>query len=191
MNTHKQPHRKNLRLPDYDYSLDGAYFVTIVTQNRNCLFGSIIDNKMELNAAGLMIDCVCQEIQEFIPQIELSIYQIMPNHLHAIILINSTLNPDPKFKIQDEEESNRNKESNFHSGNAPILLSAIMQRFKSLTTKRYINGVTQFNWPRFDGRLWQRNYYEHVIRGEKDFKTIVDYIISNPQNWEKDEDFTG
>ena len=62
-------------------------------------------------------------------------------------------------------------------------------RFKSLTTRRYLDGVRQSNWQGFEGRLWQLNYYEHVIRDENDYQAIFDYVICNPQNWEKDVEY--
>jgi len=65
-----------------------------------------------------------------------------------------------------------------------------VQRFKSLTTRRYIEGVRQSGWPHFPNRLWQRNYYEHVIRDEEDLQAITDYILQNPQNWGNDEVYT-
>ena len=71
-----------------------------------------------------------------------------------------------------------------------VSLSNIVQRFKSLTTHRYIEGVWQYGWSPFHKRLWQRNYYEHVIRDEADLETITDYILQNPQNWEKDEEYS-
>ena len=92
--------RTSLRLPDYDYSADGIYFITIVTQKHKCLFGSIRDGEMILNNTGLMVDQVCKELPKFIPSVELSPYQIMPNHFHALFLIRSNL-----FKNNSEQNS--------------------------------------------------------------------------------------
>ena len=83
--------RKNLRLPDFDYSHDGAYFVTIVTQRRVCLLGKIIDQEMVLNGAGEMIDQVCREITNLIPRLYLDFFQIMPNHFHGIFTIEKPI----------------------------------------------------------------------------------------------------
>ncbi len=66
-------------------------------------------------------------------------------------------------------------------------LGDVVQRFKSLTTKRYIDGVKQHDWPPFNGKLWQRNYYEHIIRDEPDLNRIRQYIIQNPLNWQNDK----
>lgn len=81
-------HRRSIRILDYDYSQAGAYFITIVTQNRVCLFGEIRNEKMFLSDAGFMVDQVCKEIPDFLPGVEMDHYQIMPNHFHGIIVLN-------------------------------------------------------------------------------------------------------
>ena len=81
-------HRRSIRLPGYDYSQSGAYLITIVTHNRVCLVGSIMEGAMVLNDAGKMIDQVCQEIPKVLIGVELDHYQIMPNHFHGIIILN-------------------------------------------------------------------------------------------------------
>lgn len=173
--------RKSLRLPDFDYSQDGAYFITIVTQNRVCLFGDIIKGIMVSNDAGKMIEGVCKELSEFIRGVELNPYQIMPNHFHATVIINqsrdvgATLCGCPGQTRRSAPTGNR------------ISLPNVVQRFKSLTTQRYINGVFKNHWQRFEKRLWQRYYYEHIIRNEREYQAIADYIRCNPQNWLTDK----
>jgi len=181
--------RKNLRLPDFDYSQDGLYFVTIVTQNRVCLFGAVDNKKMILNDVGKMIEQVCQEMPQFMSKVSLEYYVIMPNHFHGIIVINQNLGvdlPKPLNQISVQPGHQQNEQ---RIPDGITSLSSVVQRFKSLTTYRYINGVNKSGWPRFNGRLWQRNYYEHIIRNERDYQGIVDYIILNPQNWESDEEY--
>ena len=172
-------HRKNLRLPEFDYSQDGVYFITIVTQNRTCLFGTIVKGEMILNDAGKMVDQVCQEVPQFIPNVDLEHYVVIPNHFHGIIELSHMGQQFPLTRGLGRVVSSQ----------ARISLSNVVQRFKSLTTRRYIDGVEKYGWQRFDGRLWQRNYYEHVVRNERDYQAILDYIMSNPQNWEKDEEY--
>ncbi len=177
--------RKSIRLPDYDYSQAGAYFVTLVTQNRKNMFGYVIRGEMVLNEAGQMVDQICREIPEFIPGIRLDYYQIMPDHLHMIIEIEcvddagatdvgATLCGCPG-QMQPRRVASTNR----------ISLPNIVARFKSLTTRRYIDGVHQHNWIRFENRLWQRNYYERIIRDEREHQRIVKYIQANPLNWGK------
>jgi REP element-mobilizing transposase RayT len=164
--------RKSLRLPNFDYSQDGAYFITIVTQNRACLFGDIINEEMILNDAGRMIEQIYLEIPRVMTGINVDTYQVMPNHFHCIILIEHDVGAGPRACPQ------------------PLIsLPDIIGRFKSLTTHRYIDGVKMNKWQRFDKRLWQRNYYEHVVRNEIEHQAIADYIFCNPQNWEKDSEY--
>ena len=172
-------HRKSIRLKGYDYSQPGWYFVTICTQNHELLFGYIKNGKMVLNDPGIMIKNIWNEIPQFYHGIDIGIHQIMPNHLHGIINITNVAT-DPCV-CPDFGQS---------LGLAPtISLPEVVQRFKSLTTKHYIGGVKQYNWCRFNKKLWQRNYYEHVIRDEKDLNRIQQYIIENPLKWQDDRYF--
>jgi len=189
-------HRKSIRLPEYDYSQDGAYFITIVTQNRKCLFGDIVDDEMVLNTAGEMIEEVCKEIPQVIECVELDPYQIMPNHFHAIVLINKS--DAVGASLPKPPEGGRGcPQSNIRPGqtrrSAPtenrISLPNLIQRFKSLTTRRYIDGVKKYHCRRFDRRLWQRNYYGHIIRNKREHHAFIDYISCNPQNWKDDEEY--
>lgn len=88
--------RKSLRLPDFDYSQDGAYFITMVTQNRVCLFGDIINEKMILNDTGRMIEQIYLEIPLVTTGINIDTYQIMPNHFHGIIIIERDVEVNPR-----------------------------------------------------------------------------------------------
>lgn len=168
--------RKTIRLQNYDYSQPGAYFVTIVTYARKCLFGEVQDGEMALNDAGLMVAQVCSEMEECIDGLSLDAYQIMPNHFHAV------------FMLGMGDDLLEEKGSNPLPLVGKITLSAVIDRFKSLTTYRYIKGVKTAGWPRFDHHLWQRSFYDHVIRDEKDLEKVRDYIIANPSNWFDDEE---
>src|SRR3989338_4418844 len=154
--------RKRLRLPDYDYSSEGAYFVTICTQNRQCLFSNITDGEIRLNEAGKMNQTRWQQLPQRFDNILLDEFIIMPNHVHGII------------KIAE-------------AGTRPApTLGAVIGVFKSITTHDYILNVQHHNWPPFPGKLWQRNYYEHIIRNESELNRIRQYILDNPINWDQD-----
>jgi len=159
-------HRQSIRLKDYNYSQAGAYYVTIDVQNRECLFGNIVTKGMILNAAGKMIEEQWNALPERFPNIELDLHQIMPDHLHGIIMIRTSL-----MVVQERK----------------LTLSDIVGAFKSITTNEYIKGVNNHKWPQFYKRLWQRNYYEHIIRNEADLNRIRTYIQSNPAKWDRDE----
>ncbi len=159
----KTPQRKSLRLKNYDYTQNSFYFITICIQNKACLLGEIIDQKMILNNAGLMIDKIWHEIPKYYEGFHLHEFVLMPNHIHGIIEISS------------------------HG--KTLGLSDVLQRFKTLTTNKYIHGVKDHHWKKFQKKLWQRSYYEHIIRNEKTLEEIQTYIINNPVNWDKDSLF--
>jgi putative transposase len=154
-----QHHRRSIRLRSYDYSQVGAYFVTICTQGRLCLFGDVVYGEMKLNDAGWMIESWWLELRNKFPSVEPGEYVVMPNHFHGIIaIVGADLCVCP--------DSGPPKGA--HIG-AP--LPKIVQWFKAMTTNEYIRGVKQYGWTPFLARLWQRNYYEHIIRNQEDLDT--------------------
>ncbi len=171
--------RKSIRLKAYDYSQLGMYFITICNQEKDCLYGEIKNGKMVLNEAGNMIYKWWNKIPEKFKDIELAVYQIMPNHFHAIIINNSYVGANPCVRPDVPNPSLDN--------NKKVSLSEIVQWFKTMTTNEYINGVKTLGWIPFKGKLWQRNYYDHIIRNEKSYDKISDYIINNPFHWEQDK----
>ncbi len=181
------PYRRNLRLPECDYSQPGAYYVTIVTQDRKQSFGHIIDGEMILNDIGKMVEEVIDQIPEHYPGINVKLFVIMPNHIHFLFLIADVV-AGPHAYHMDQPDNGQPQ------GVAPtqerLSLPDIVHRIKSLTTHQYMIGVRDKGWPRFEKRLWQRNYYEHVIRNERDYQATYDYILANPINWQKDEEFS-
>ena len=177
-------HRKSLRLEGYDYSQPGAYFVTIVTQSRKCLFGRVENGEMILNDAGEMIVQVCHEVEMTSDWINIGSIQVMPNHLHLIINLGLQA-------VIDDLPAERRKPSKSEGLVVSIddpSLFVVIGRIKSITTGRYIQGVRKKQWPEFSGRMWQRSYYDHVIRDERDYEVVSEYIESNPLNWDNDEE---
>lgn len=174
-NNQNQHHeRKNLRLTYYDYSSPGAYFITIVVQNRLCLFGNIFNNDMNHNQAGDMVAFWWNEIAKKFPGVNPGMFVVMPNHFHGVL------------EITDDMESNQ---QNYPSMTKPYFtIPLIIQWFKTMTTNEYIRGVKFSNWPPFDRRLWQRNYYEHIIQNEKELFQIYEYIDLNPAQWSEDHE---
>jgi putative transposase len=170
-------HRRSLRLRGYDYSQEGVYFVTICARNRKCLFGKIIGKEMQLNDAGKMVRSNWQELPERFPNIDLDDFIIMPNHMHAVFAIMQmgTHLGKPCLLIHDRP-----------NGTLPGTVGRILQAYKSITTDEYINGVKQWGWQPFDRKLWQRNYWDHIIRNEKDYSRICEYIHDNPACWKND-----
>ena len=149
--------RRSVRLEGYDYSQAGAYFITICVQNRQPLLGTIIDDGVILNSAGGMVTRLWHELKHKYQEIQLDQYVVMPDHFHGII------------QIQGE-----------HIG---LPLREIVRWFKTMTTNEYIRNAKENGWIAFDKRLWQRNYYEHIIRDEESLREIREYIVANPANW--------
>ncbi len=183
--------RRSIRLKGYDYSQAGAYFVTIVTQGRECRFGEIINGAMQPNEAGQIVETAWTSLPQRFPNIELDACVIMPNHLHGIVVVGATL-----VAAQDASGANYRAGINPAPTNDSIraktnpapTLGHVVGAFKSITTHAYIQGVYDCGWSPFDKRVWQRNYYEHIIRSEIELNAIRKYIVDNPARWEQDRD---
>jgi len=214
-------HRRSIRLKGYDYSQSGAYFVTIVTQNRERLFGEIVNGSMVLNNAGKMVEKWWYELNNKFPNIKLDGHITMPNHFHGIIITvgadlrvcpgnadlrvcpgnadlrvcpgNADLRVCPGINNNDNFGGEHMGSNGEHIGlrgeHIGSPLHKIVQWFKTMTTNDYINHVKTNNWKPFNKKLWQRNYYEHIIRNEIELNKIRQYIINNPLNWEKDDNY--
>ncbi len=173
-------HRHTLRLRGYDYSRNAACFVTICAQNRDCLFGDIVAGAMILNDAGRMVQSVWDGISTHYSGVEIDAFVIMPNHIHGIIIIVGA-GPCACPKTGRPR-------GGAPTTTASLSLPDVVHRFKTLTTKRYTDGVKQCGWPPYPGRVWQRNYWEHVIRNKNELYRIRKYIIENPTKWDLDQD---
>lgn len=174
--------RKSIRLKNYDYSKDGLYFITICTQNRVNLFGKIVDGKMVLNNAGLMIKKIFNELESYFENTNLNEYVIMPNHFHCIIEIVGVpfMGTQIFFKNQIDNINRVTTRVTPTIGN-------IIGVFKSLSTNEYIKMVKNNELPNFDKRIWQRNYYENIIRNDEIHQKVIEYIENNPLKWEDDK----
>ncbi|MEJ2794955.1 transposase [Iodobacter sp. LRB] len=171
-------HRRSIRLQDYDYSQAGAYFITICTQGRECNLGVIENGTMNLSSAGECVYTQWHDLPKRFPNISLDAFIIMPNHLHAILVINpvGALLAAPLSNIAPGKDA----PSKGAASSAPTV-GEIIRAFKSLTAiaaNRLLNRVGQ--------PFWQRNYWEHVIRDEEEWQTIREYIHHNPQQWKQD-----
>ena len=221
-------HRRSIRLKVYDYTQQGAYFVTICTHQRNCLFGEIVDGEIKLNTNGEIARDSWLSIPRHFKNVELDEFVIMPNHLHGIIIIESSEVAGEALANQDLSQSfsevagealanqdfsqlfsevagealanqDFSKQQNLSgqclaptvhtgetvkiNGTKPQSLAAITQNYKSVST-RQINRMNKAK----GNVIWQRNYYEHIIRNEEALNNIREYIVNNSINWVKDQE---
>lgn len=171
-------YRRSIRLKGYDYSQPGAYFITICTHERISLFGETKNGFMELNELGEVIRTEWLKTATIRPNFTLDEWIIMPNHLHGIIVINNgrgTLPRAPGTQQRAPTERFGKPVSNS--------IPTIIRSFKSSSTKR-INEERNLPF----APVWQRNYYEHVIRNENSLCRIREYIINNPSRWQYDSE---
>ena len=185
--------RKSIRLKGYDYSQAGVYFITICCQDRINRFGEIVgasladaqiaDAQMKLNENGQIAYNEWLKLSERFPNFELDVFQIMPNHMHGIILLNdvgATLSVAQNDAINDGD---------IRVGASPApTVGDIVGAYKSLVTNACLEIYKSKN--ELMGKLWQRNYHEHIIRDEQSYITISDYIINNPTKWAEDKFYT-
>lgn len=186
MSSHPVRHnRKSIRLKGWDYSHSGAYYITMCVNHRKCLFGNIVNNEMNLNDAGNMIEKWYFELKNKFPTVLCDEHITMPDHFHAIIIIDSVETPSVGVDlcVHPSDISGEHTGSPLLRGTTTI--PRVMQWFKTMSTNEYIRNVKTNHWPSFDGKLWQRNYYDHIGRNEKDICRIRRYIRDNPLHWDK------
>lgn len=175
--------RHSIRLPNYDYSQPGAYFVTIVTWHRECLFGEVVDGEMKLNKFGLVAKEQWEKLPKRFPNIELGAFVIMPNHVHGNIVIVTGRGTAENLNDSGGESSRRAPTREGFQKPVKGSIPTIIRSYKSAVSYR-INLIRGTQ----DVPVWQRNYYEHVIRNERDLQNKTDYIEANPLLWEEDDE---
>ena len=147
--------RQPQRLPAYDYSSSGIYFVTLCIRDRLRLLGHVDAGEMHRSPAGDRIANLWEEIPERYPGVTLDTLMVMPDHLHALLALPGE----------------------------GVSLSDIVHHLKARTTAQYALGVRQQGWPPFPGTLWQRGFYDRVIRDEEELNRVREYILQNPLRW--------
>ncbi|MBI4787545.1 MAG: transposase [Chloroflexi bacterium] len=190
-------HRRSIRLKGYDYSQAGVYYVTIVAQNRACLFGEVVRAEMQLNDAGRMVQSQWECLPQRFPNVETDEFIVMPNHFHgALLIMDKTVGAVPCARPVVPQPNKGRPQGGQPPGGQPQgiaptehdpTLGSIVGAWKSIVTDEYIRGVHELNWEPFYRKLWQRNYWEHIVRDEPDLNRIREYIINNPANWDSDE----
>ncbi len=152
--------RKPLRSPDYDYSSPGMYWVTICVHHMECRFGEVTDGLMHLNDAGLIVDSQWQDIPARYPGTALDAHVVMPNHVHGIVFLGTTVE------------------------GTPVSLGTIIGEFKSLVTVEYSRGVHEGRFPRYDRALWQRSFQDRIVQTDRRLDELRQYVEGNPGRWQ-------
>ncbi|SEG28439.1 REP element-mobilizing transposase RayT [Halpernia humi] len=172
----------SVRLQSWDYSANGAYFLTICTANRENYFGKVVNGEMILNDLGLIAQNIWLEIPVQFPFVELGNFVIMPNHIHGILIINNKPVETRFIACQIEsEEKVIQKKGGITGIKNPMLhqnISTIIRWYKGRCTFE-INKISS-------GFKWQPRFYDHIIRNSKSFENIQKYIENNPENWDND-----
>ncbi|MFV5700270.1 transposase [Flavobacterium sp. XS2P12] len=178
------------RLKNWDYGNNGAYFITICTQNREHFFGEIIsvadENEMQLNEIGKLAERFWAEIPNHFPFVELGNYIIMPNHIHGILIINKQIIVDDivetlqcKVSTVNATETINKKELMAEISPKSGTISTIIRSYKSVLTKN-----AHFMHADFE---WQARFHDHIIRDSESFERIQNYIETNPELWKEDK----
>lgn len=202
----RKHHRRSIRLKGYDYSREGLYFVTICVRHHICLFGGVENGIMLLNDAGRMVEKWYYELGNKYPDKNCDEMVVMPNHFHCIIenvpvpdgdaadgntldgelmdgeILDAHVGTSLRGRSQPEPDSRYGMNNQKYRAT----IGDAMDWFKTMSTNEYIRGVKKYNWQRFDKKLWQINYWEHIIRDEQDYLRIKNYIIDNPKKWGDD-----
>lgn len=174
-------HRISIRLQGYDYTRAGLYFITLCCYDRAHLFGEVSNSKMNLTDAGRIAEVCWKAIPNHFPEVVIHEYVIMPNHIHGIIEISGGMENEPSVGAENiPPGANIDSPQRIPFKSPSKTIGSIVRGFKI--------GVTK--WVRENSevqKVWQRDYYEHIIRNEKSYQIISAYILNNPENWVEDK----
>ena len=180
-------HRRSIRLEGYDYTLPGVYFVSMISYRRVCIFGEIAKGMVEFSLVGDLVNNCWLSIPNHFESTTLDEYVLMPNHLHGIIFINESPGKGKAFakdNIDNDDSLLANALPLRQFGTQSGSLNAIVQNFNSVSTR-----LVNKSYYKTGNKIWQRNYYERIIRNERELNAIRQYICDNPLNWERDEEY--
>ena len=163
-------HRRSIRLKGYDYSREGMYFITMCTHDHMCLFGKVENEEIKLNEYGKIAEKCLLSIPDHHPYANLHQYIVMPNHIHCIIEITVGANDDSPLQPQTDHPRHGTSKT----------IGSIVRGFKIGVTKWFRKNTDIHT-------VWQRNYYDHIIRNENSYCRIANYIINNPLKWQDDK----
>ena len=173
----KWQHRRSMGLQGYDYSQAGAYFVTCCTHERAFLFGDVVDSDMQMNDAGRVVERCWLAIPNHFPNTDLDAFVVMPNHVHGIVVITDGLVGAKNFSPLPQNNTAARRPTGTPSGT----IGSIIRGFKIGVTKWFRDNTDT-------DTVWQRNYYEHIIRNDESLNRIRQYVLDNPLRWAFDRE---
>lgn len=172
--------RKSNRLPGYDYSRNGMYFVTVCSRERECIFGTICDGKMMLNDCGKIVEKTWLDLPNHNHDISLDAFIVIPNHVHGIIRVGTGSKP----VLHTKPDLDSKPFPKIRAGLEPApTLSEIIRQFKTFSARR-INRIRNTRGT----PIWQRSFYDEIIREPETLVKIRNYIRKNPEKWTEDND---
>lgn len=177
-------HRRSIRIPDYDYSQPGKYYITLITKYRECTFGKVSNGNLQLNKAGQIVSSIWESLPKRYPQLILGESVVMPNHFHCVLIIQPHQSEDPvkttckniysmagfQHPVKDQDDRRRMT--------IPLVVGYL--KMNSASKINILSGCS-------GSSVWYRDYYEHIIRDEEEDKHIIQYIRQNPVHWEEDD----
>ena len=170
---------QSLRLRNWDYASNGAYFITLCTKNRVNYFGKIIDNVVQLSHVGVIANILWYEIKNHSRNFKLDEFVVMPNHIHGILIIDDADIVETRHALSLQEQQQSGLATNRFQNQGKNTISSIVGGYKSAVTKHARRLGFDFGW--------QRNYWEHIIRNEQSYLEISEYIQNNPAKWAVDK----
>jgi putative transposase len=186
-NLHKH-HRRSIRLAGYDYRAQGAYFVTICAYQKKCVFGRVLEGEMQTNIYGQIVGECWNEISNHFPHVVLDQWIVMPNHFHGILVFSHDAIPVGARYISPPQNTETPLTGARYISplHAPSnSLGSVVGKFKAAVTRRINQYRAERGLPAV--KVWQRNFYERIIRDEKELSDTQRYIDENPLNWAQDE----
>lgn len=180
-------HRRSIRLQGYDYSQEGLYFITICCQDRAHLFGEIVDGEMILNSYGEIAQKEWQNTSTIRDNVVLHEFVVMPNHFHSIIEIKFQKGNNEIGKFQSPSQTVGAIIRGYKIAAIKKIKDYILGKEKSKGELQFAPTAPTEKIKELDFKIWQRNYYEHIIRNDQSYERISDYIRDNPKRWKEDK----
>lgn len=178
-------HRQSLRLKGYDYTSAGMYFITICTHQRQCLFGEIVAGEMQLSNDGKIVRSHWLKLPKYHPHLQLDAFVVMPNHFHGILVLTDTsvgAGLAGNQSMRTEKPETKPAPTHIAAPTNHHGIPEIIRGFKTFSARRINQRQKVSGVP-----VWQRNYYEHIIRNETSLQRLQQYIHNNPFSWQEDQ----